>query len=157
MIKIIQDVIDKMVTHAKRETPDECCGILAGVVPFAGVAGSSCVTEMYEMSNLPSDDPRIADLKIPTDRAVRYMMDPKDQFNVLRNMRKRNLTMLGIYHSHPHSPAFPSITDVRLAFYPDVFYLILSLMETNIDVRAFFIVNQKITEATIERIKNESH
>ena len=149
MPKIIQKIMDQIVDHAKRETPYECCGILAGA--FA------CITEMYEIGNLASDDPRIADLKIPEDRKVRYMMDPKEQFHALRNMRERGLTMLGIYHSHPHSQAFPSATDVRLAFYPEVFYLIISMADTVPDLRAFFIVDGKITEEKIERIENESH
>ncbi len=129
--------------------PYECCGIIAGV--------GARVTEIYEIKNLPADDPRIADLKIPPDRTVRYMMDPKEQFQALRNMRERGLTMMGIYHSHPHSQAFPSATDVRLAFYPEVFYLIVSLAQSVPDVRAFFIVDGKITTAEIERIENESN
>jgi proteasome lid subunit RPN8/RPN11 len=138
----------KIINHAKRETPYECCGIIAGV--------DARITEIYEIKNLPSDDPRIAELKIPEDRTVRYMMDPKEQFQALRNMRERNLTMMGIYHSHPHSQAFPSATDVRLAFYPNVFYLIISLAETVPSLRAFFIVDQKITEEKIEIIETRS-
>ncbi len=154
MPKIIQTILDQMIAHAKREAPDECCGILAGHVAFAGA--EDIVTEIYEITNLSSDDPRIADLKIPKDRKVRYMMNPDEQFQVMRNMRERNLAMLGIYHSHPHSEAYPSATDIRLAFYPNVFYLIISLVEDKPYVRAFFIADQKITEEKIERVENAS-
>ena len=155
-----------MIAHAKREAPYECCGILAGYVALAGVAPlaghvalagvGDIATEIYEMTNISSDDPRIADLKIPKDRKIRYMMDPDEQFQVMRNMRERNVAMLGIYHSHPHSEAYPSTTDIRLAFYPNVFYLIISLAEDTPSVRAFFIVDQKITEEKIERFENAS-
>ena len=135
-----------MIEHARREAPDECCGILAGK--------GAVTTEIYEIKNVPSDDPRIIDLKIPTDKTVRYMMDPQEQFQTLRNMRERGLTMMGIYHSHPHSPAIPSVTDIRLAFYPEVFYLIISLSKTVPDLRAFFIVDGETKEEKIERIDN---
>ena len=137
-----------MIVHAKREAPYESCGILAGDVPLNG--GISLITEIYEIKNLPSDDPRIAELKIPEDRTVRYMMDPKEQIQAMRNMRERGLTMMGIYHSHPHSAALPSTTDIRLAFYPEVFYFIISLAQTPPDLRAFFIVGGKTTEEIIQ-------
>lgn len=148
MPKIIPTIVDQMIAHAKREVPHECCGILAGA--------GDIVTEIYEITNLSSDDPRIADLKIPKDRKVRYMMDPVEQFQAMRNMRERNLAMLGIYHSHPHSSAYPSATDIRLALYPNICYLIISLAEDTPNVRAFFIVDQKITEENIERVENAS-
>jgi len=150
MPKIIQKVIDQMVTHAKREAPYECCGMLAGRDAVCGAG--ALITAIYEIQNLPSDDSSIHDLNIPADRTVRYMMDPKEQFQAMRNIRERGLTMMGIYHSHPHSEAVPSETDVRLAFYPEVCYLIISLAKTPPDLRAFFIVDKKITEETIKSV-----
>jgi proteasome lid subunit RPN8/RPN11 len=147
MPKIIQTIVDQMLVHAKREAPYECCGILAGRVGCEGIP--SPITELYEIKNLSPDDPRIAELKIPEDRTVRYMMDPGEQFCALRNMRERDLAMMGIYHSHPHSAALPSETDIRLAFYPEVFYFIISLAQTVPDLRAFLIVGGKTTEEKI--------
>lgn len=151
MPKIIQKIVDQIIAHARREAPDECCGLLAG--DKGGLQTAPTITEIYEIKNLPADDPRIAELKIAESRTVRYMMDPKGQIQAMRNMRERNLTMLGIYHSHPHSQAFPSATDVRLAFYPEVFYLIISLEQTAPDLRGFFIIDPKITEAKIEIVQ----
>ena len=144
MVRISRFPLDQMIAHAKREAPYEGCGLLAGE--------GSLVTAFYEIKNLPGNDPRIIELKIPEDRTVRYMMDPAEQFQAIRSMRARGLAMMGIYHSHPHSPAIPSATDIRLAFYPEVFYLIVSLEKRSPDFRAFFIVDKKVTEEKIEII-----
>ncbi|HZR45859.1 MAG TPA: M67 family metallopeptidase [Candidatus Manganitrophaceae bacterium] len=143
MIKIPQSVIDNMISHAQSEAPNECCGLLGG--------RGEIVEEIYRITNLPADDPKIADLKVPADRRFRYMMDPKEQLLAFKKMREGGTTLVGIYHSHPHSPAYPSATDVRLAFYSDVWYLIISLEEKERpQLRAFRIVEGKITEEKIE-------
>ena len=56
-----------------------------------------------------------------------FAMDPKSQIDALRNMREHNEELFGIYHSHPHSPAEPSDTDLEQAGYPDALYVIVSL------------------------------
>ncbi len=143
MPKIAQNIYDQMVAHAIREKPNECCGLLAGI--------GDRITTLYAMDNLASDDPRIATLAIPNDRRFRYMMDPAGQLAAIKEMRRLGLTMMGIYHSHPHSEAFPSETDVRLAFYSDVLYFIISLEKETPTVRAFSIVRCEITEEGVER------
>ncbi len=147
MPKIVKKILDQIVMHAQSESPNECCGLLAGT--------ADVITEIYQISNLPSDDPRVEDLHIPGDRTLRYLMDPKEQFLAQRKMQDDHLTFMGIYHSHTHSPAYPSATDVRLAFYPDLLYLIVSLEETMPHVAAFSIVDQEIKEE--EMIVERSH
>jgi proteasome lid subunit RPN8/RPN11 len=144
MPKIIQSINDEIIAHARSEAPYECCGLLAGEEK-RGV-----ITDIYRINNLPSDDPRIVDLNIPSDRRFRYMMDPQGQFIAMKDMRHRGIVMMGVYHSHPHSPAYPSDTDLRLAFYSDIFYFIVSLENDTPDLRAFSIVDNKITEDRIE-------
>ena len=146
---IVQRIYNEVIAHAKTEAPNEACGLLAGV-PLRGTATTGLITEAYRITNLPSDDPRIADLNISPDRRFRYMMDPKEQFLAMKEIRHKSMTLMGVYHSHPHSPAYPSITDVRLAFYSDILYLIVSLENNKPDLRAFWIVDGKITEETIE-------
>ncbi len=165
MPKIISKIYDQIIAHAQLEAPNECCGLLAGITtsadrtPTAGAVSEreGVVTHIYLIQNLPSDDPRIIDLNIPSDRRVRYMMDPGEQFCAIRNMREKELTLMGIYHSHPHSVAYPSATDLRLAFYSDLFYLIISLAQNPPDLRAFWIVDQKIAEEGVEMISDLSH
>ncbi|NOY85147.1 MAG: M67 family metallopeptidase [Nitrospirae bacterium] len=142
MVQMSSDISERMMAHAQKEDPYECCGLLAGK---DGIA-----TEIYEITNLPSDDPSIVDLKVPADRTLRYVMDPKEQITAFKLMRENGTELVAIYHSHTHSPAYPSETDIRLAFYPDVHYLIVSLEDKNKPhIRAFRIIERKITEDKI--------
>lgn len=142
MIQIPKKIINTMIKHAKAESPNECCGLLAGT-------GES-VKDIYKIQNIPVSDPSALDLKVPSDRRFRYVMDPKEQIGAFKKMRKNGTEMLAIYHSHPESPAYPSATDVRLAFYPDTHYLIISLEKKEAPVvRAFLIADEKITEEKI--------
>lgn len=145
MIRIPQSVIDKIISHAQSEAPNECCGLLGGK--------ENGVSEIYRIANLPADDPKIADLKVPADRRFRYIMNPKEQLLAFKKMRQEGIELIGIYHSHPHSPAYPSATDVRLAFYSEVYYLIVSLEEKDRpQLRAFRILEGKIMEEKIESL-----
>ena len=131
-----------MISHAESEAPNECCGLLGG--------SKEGIEHIYRISNLPSDHPSIIDLKVPGDRRFRYVMDPKEQITAFKKMRQSNTELRAIYHSHPHSPAYPSVTDIRLAYYPDVYYLIISLEKKEIpQIRAFRIVEGEITEEAI--------
>ena len=149
MPKIVHTVCDSIIVHAREETPHECCGLLAGKEE------TGIISKSYPMTNLPSDDPRIVDLDIPADRSVRYMMDPIEQFDAIREMRNDGLLLMGIYHSHPHSVAYPSETDVRLAFYPELTYFIISLAKESPNLRAFRIVEEEIIAERIETVPGE--
>ncbi len=135
-------ILDDMVAHAKREQPSECCGLLAG--------NNGVVAEGYRVENLSSGHPIIAELQVPPDRRLRYVMDPKRQLQIFKHIRAAGMQLVGIYHSHPHSEAYPSSTDVRLAVYPDACYLIISLMGSEPKVRAFRIHNKTVTEEPIQ-------
>jgi proteasome lid subunit RPN8/RPN11 len=67
-------------------------------------------------------------------------------FAAMRRIRESGQSLLGVYHSHPRTPAYPSASDVEMAFYPEAFYFIISL-EPSIELRAF-----KIEDARIEDI-----
>jgi proteasome lid subunit RPN8/RPN11 len=123
-------LLDRMISHCRSVYPHEACGILAG-------KGES-VEKIYEMTN--------------TERShVSYLMDPAEQFRAMRAMRLEGTRMVAIYHSHPHSPAYPSARDVALAFYSDSLYVILGLGNPERpEVRAFEIVEGEVTERTIE-------
>jgi proteasome lid subunit RPN8/RPN11 len=122
---------DEIIQHAKDSRPHEACGILAGK--------SGRVEKVYKMKNT-SDRPEIC-----------YFMEPKEQLTVMKEMRNSGMEMIGIYHSHTGSDAYPSARDLELAFYPESAYLIVSLK--NIDapeLRAFRIVAGNIEEEKIE-------
>ncbi|MFQ5580512.1 MAG: M67 family metallopeptidase [Nitrospiria bacterium] len=142
MLKISKQILETLISHAKSDAPNECCGLLAGK--------EGKIEEVYQITNLPEDDPKVADMQVPPDRKFRYVMDPVEQLRAFKAMRKNGTALSGIYHSHPHSPAYPSATDVRLAFYPDVAYLIISLEnKEKPEVRGFQIEDETITEIKI--------
>ncbi|HLG69386.1 MAG TPA: M67 family metallopeptidase [Chloroflexota bacterium] len=120
---------DEMFAHAKAELPNEACGILAG---SAGKAVHFFPAENAEHS--------------PT----RYVVEPKDQLRILNELHQNNWDLLGIFHSHTHTQAYPSSTDVSLAAnWPDAYYLIASLQEEPPHLRAYRILDGQVTEEEI--------
>ena len=129
MISIPRDIYNLMMEHAKKGCPNEACGILAGPVKNAD-ADRVVVSEFYPMRNLDES-------------SISYFMDPKEQLKVFKEMREKNLEMKGIFHSHVASEARPSQKDIRLAFYPEVSYLILSLSDMKKPVLRSFRINEE--------------
>ncbi len=113
-----------MIEHAQKEWPLECCGILGGK--------EKTVVKVYELQNIEES-------------SIRYSMPPQEQLKVFEEMEKESMEMIAIYHSHPHTIPFPSETDVRMAFYPEISSIIISLKEEeNPVVRAFRIGKEAI-------------
>ncbi len=113
-------VYDEIVTHARQGAPEEVCGILSGQ--------GNVATSVYRARN------------VAPSRLIDYVVD--DQ-TLLRQFEfeERGQTMVAIYHSHTESPAFPSATDARQAYYPDSAYIICSLQRPERPVmRAFRLV-----------------
>lgn len=125
-----QQYIDEMIAHAKEEAPNECCGIIAGKDGRA--------TKLYRATNAEASP-------------YRYSVDTKDLLRIHREVDDNDQEFLVIYHSHTHTEAYPSPTDVRLASWPDAYYVLVSLMdEAKPVVRAFRIVEGAVTEEAIE-------
>lgn len=117
---------EEMIAHAMTENPCEACGMVAGL--------DGRVEKFFPATNM---------LRSP----VRYEMEPREQLTIMQEMDEKGWELLGIFHSHPRSPAYPSSTDLELAYYPDCLYFIASL--ANIDtpvLRAFKISGEKIDE-----------
>jgi proteasome lid subunit RPN8/RPN11 len=130
VLTLDQEQFEIIVAHARKEFPNEACGILAG--------RDGKVEKVYAMANID---------KSPTT----YFMEPKEQFRVFKEMRETGLELLGIYHSHASTRAYPSLHDVEMAFYPEALYLIISLEDFDSpDIRAFEIRDGKIKERDIE-------
>ncbi len=125
-LEIPEELMNRIIEHARREYPLESCGILAGK--------KGKITKFYCMENTE---------KSPS----RYLMAPEEQLRVFREMEGAGLELSAIYHSHPHSPAYPSERDVKHAFYPDSLILIISLM----DQRAPQIAAFQIEKGTIQK------
>jgi proteasome lid subunit RPN8/RPN11 len=129
-LEIPTDIFEQMVEQVRTQAPIEACGILAGV--------DGRVEKLYEMAN--------------ADRSSRhFMMEPREQFEAVKDMRAAGLKMLAIYHSHPETPARPSVEDLRLALTPDVVYVIISLRNAdNPTVKGFLIEDGTITPVPVE-------
>jgi proteasome lid subunit RPN8/RPN11 len=127
-IKISATVEEALKTHARAATPNECCGLLAGK--------NGVITISYPLRNC-AEYPQ-----------TRYAAAPEDLFAAMRRMREAGLEFLGIYHSHPRSPAYPSSTDIELAFYPEAIYFIISL-QREIEILAFNITDSLVEEVEI--------
>jgi proteasome lid subunit RPN8/RPN11 len=132
--KIFQD---EMIAHALEDNPNECCGIIAGRDGEA--------TKLYRAINAAASP-------------YRYEVEPKDLLRISREIDDNDWEVFAIYHSHTHTQAYPSGTDVRLAFYPEAYYILVSLGDPdkpgvspdNPDVRAYRIVDETVTEEAIE-------
>ncbi len=119
-----------MVEHAKKELPLECCGILGGK--------DHTVERAFELQNAERSP-------------IRYSIAGQEQLRVFEEMEKESIDMIAIYHSHTHTIPFPSETDVKLAFYPEITSIIISLKEKeNPVVKAFRIDKEAIYLEEIE-------
>src|SRR4026207_699998 len=127
-MKLAPEFADAIVKQALAEHPNEACGLLAGLNGEA--------TRVFPMTNAERSP-------------VIYRMEPAEQLRVFNEMDREGLDLVGIYHSHTRSPAYPSSTDVQLAYYPDAVYLIVSLRDReNPDLRGF-----RITEGKVEEVE----
>ncbi len=132
MIRIPRSIYRKMLEHARSEAPVECCGILGGK--------DETVQRSFEIKNVESS-------------SVQFLMDPQEQLNVFEEMGKDSMEMVAIYHSHPHTIAFPSETDVQKTFDPKMPSIIISLKEEDEPmVKAFRIGKEAIYLEEIELI-----
>ncbi len=124
---IPHEILSEIISHCREVYPHEACGILAGK--------NNIVQKIYRMTNIENS-------------GVSYMMEPKEQFRVMKEMRQQGLEMTAIYHSHPYADAYPSLKDINLAFYEDSLYLIVSLIHEKPVIRAF-----EIKEGTVKEVK----
>jgi proteasome lid subunit RPN8/RPN11 len=116
----------EIVEQGLREFPNECCGVIAGK---DGVA-----VKVFQMKNADASP-------------MTYRLDGKEQLQVFDAMDEEGWELWAIYHSHTHSEAYPSETDVRLAFYPDARYILLSLADREHPIfRSFSIRDGEVTE-----------
>ncbi len=129
-LQIPNNIFEQMLRQAKVQAPIEACGILAGK--------DGAIEKLYKMTNVNK-------------RSDHFMMEPEEQFKVVKDIRAAGLDMLAIYHSHPQTPARLSAEDIRLALTPGVTYVIVSLQDSNCTVvKGFYIENSDVTEVPVE-------
>lgn len=123
MLQIKKSDYEKILAHARKELPNEACGLIAGVVE----ADIKVVKEVYLLTNTDQSNEH-------------FTMDPKEQLAAIKDMRAKGYVQFGNWHSHPESPSRPSEEDKRLAHDSKADYLILSLMDRENPVLNAFLV-----------------
>jgi len=125
-----QPFLDDMIAHAREDAPNECCGIIAG--------DNGRAVKLFRAKNAEASP-------------YRYNVEPKDLFRIYRECDENGWSFLAIYHSHTASEAYPSPTDVRLAFWPEAYYVLVSLQDAEKpEVRAFRILDGAVSEEEIK-------
>jgi proteasome lid subunit RPN8/RPN11 len=142
----------QLIEHARTESPDEVCGILAGrdgrverVFPVRNTADEIGAEQRVFRE-------RDTTISVPGRRRVHYYMDPRDQLRVYNEIDDLGLDIIAYYHSHPHSEARPSQTDLRLATDLGVVYVLVSL-EQQPQVRAWRIAKADSMDETGDLIE----
>ncbi len=136
-LEIPAKIYKQMLAQSRALAPIEACGILAG--------SNGKVEKLYKMTNVENS-------------RTHFMMEPKEQFATVKDIRSAGLEMLAIYHSHPVTPARLSAEDIRLALTPNVTYVILSLQSVRTPkestngsaIKGFQISGTNITEVSIK-------
>ncbi len=131
MLTISHALRAQIVAHARRDHPDEACGVIAGP------AGTDRPERFIPMLNAE---------RSPTF----YRFDSMEQFRVWREMDERDEEPVVIYHSHTSTEAFPSRTDVSYASEPGAHYVLVSTRdESDPEFRSFRIVAGSVTEEEV--------
>jgi len=124
-------LLAEMLAYVNGLWPEEACGLAGGRCE----GDHSRAVRLYPIENLHHSP-------------VSFEMDPLQQIQAMLAMEAEGLELVAIYHSHPHGPARPSMTDVANAYYPDAVQLIISLSDrARPDLRAFTIIDGVVADA----------
>ena len=131
MLILDRSVRDAIVAHARRDHPDEACGIVAGP------ARSDRPERVVEMTNAARS-------------MTRYEFEPAEQLRVYREMDDRDEEPVVVYHSHTATEAYPSRTDISYASEPQAHYVLVSTRdEDTTEFRSYRITDGVVTEEPV--------
>jgi proteasome lid subunit RPN8/RPN11 len=134
MLSLPKPVHDQMVAHCLSGLPDEACGLLGGDL------GTGEVATCYPTRNLAAS-------------ATLYTVDPKEHLRADRDAESQGRSIIGVFHSHTHTEAYPSPTDVAQAPDPGWHYVLVSLRDIQPVVRSYRIVDGVITEEPVRLLR----
>lgn len=124
-----RELRDAVIAHAREAAPNEACGLIAG------------------RDGVPTRAIRCANAHpLPM---TRYLIDPREQLRIFRDMDEQGEELVAIYHSHPASQPYPSPTDRAESHYPDAVYVLVSLRAEAPEVRAFRIADDVVREVAL--------
>jgi proteasome lid subunit RPN8/RPN11 len=138
-IRIKKGLLEEMSSHARSSLPNEACGLLG--------AAEDVIVRLYRTENIDAS-------------AMSYRFDPAEQMTAMKELSADGLALAAIYHSHPHSPPYPSQTDIKLAFFPGteepnfpgVAYVIVSLAGERPEARAYSITPGGVKELRLVEV-----
>jgi proteasome lid subunit RPN8/RPN11 len=133
-IRISPEALETVFAHARQTSPRECCGLLIGT--------PERIVEAAATGNL-AESPN------------RFLIDPEDHIRIRRDARMRGLSVAGVYHSHPHSTAYPSQTDRAEASYSEYVYVIVGVADRRFEARAFKLDGAGFTELQLSVVRED--
>jgi proteasome lid subunit RPN8/RPN11 len=122
--------------HCYDGLPDEACGLLAGRLRPGSVVPDGRVEAVYPCHNQDAS-------------ARTYTVDSRDLIRAMRDAESKGMELVGVFHSHTHTEAWPSPTDIRQAFEPNWLYVIVSLAGGDPVLRGYRIVDGNIAEVPV--------
>ena len=126
-----RQLVNRILYQAQTSPDEEVCGLIAA----RGGHPLRCIA----VPNVSADPQRL------------FAMEPAAQIEAMRKMRERDETLFGIYHSHPHSPATPSTTDLEQAGYPEALYIIVSLNTRGVlEMRGYRLAGGEASQVQLE-------
>jgi proteasome lid subunit RPN8/RPN11 len=128
-LSLPKSIADEIIAHARRETPHECCGFLAGK--------NGTATHRFPLMNV-ADTPQ-----------TRFESSPGSTFVAMKEMRQLGVELLAVYHSHPLTPPIPSVTDRNLNYSSPVANVIVSLATEPPTLRGWRIDGDQVVEIGI--------
>jgi proteasome lid subunit RPN8/RPN11 len=144
MAVIPATMVQALIDHARAGVPNEACGLIIG----DGPADAGGRPHRFEPTRNAAGSP------------YRYEIHPDDLYRLTVATDDADEAFWGIVHSHTHTPAVPSPTDVGLAFYPDALYILVSLADDEADrgtgtpsVRAWRIVDGAVHEVVLDVVE----
>ena len=138
IIRLDYKLYDELVDYARKHSPEEACGLIAGVEEN----GDREIKKIYYLEN--------------KDHAHdHFTLDPREQMDAIKDMRALGLKPLGNWHSHPESPSRPSEEDIKLAYDSKASYLILSLMTKEAVFNGFHIEKGQVTKEDLRIISED--
>lgn len=130
-LAIPRAIHDAIIEQSRREAPNECCGLLAGLIPAEG--------DYRVLGHFPL----VNALASPT----AFESEPRGLLDAHRQLREKNWEILAVYHSHPSTPAMPSARDREMSYSDQVATVIISPVDG--DVRAWWIQETFVTEGRL--------
>ncbi|MBI2918582.1 MAG: M67 family metallopeptidase [Chloroflexi bacterium] len=121
MFTLEQRFASEIIAHARDDAPNECVGILGGK--------EGHVLRLYRGTNAEHSP-------------YRYSLDPKDLYRIYKDLDAASWEVVGIYHSHPRAGAYFSDTDLKLAFWTQAVYIVVSLLDLERPVMKAFRVSE---------------